>query len=272
MSESNVSEGAKRVIQLVLAIILVMLFAHWVASAAEAAEISKKDLNVQIDQTNFAVGNPTFCSATLIDAQKGYLLTANHCIRQMFEVVEREKISDDGVVKKEKVRVAKPGLVSQLVFKDGDVVVRTDYVFKIVLNDADMDLALVQVKGQLPMTIQAPAALACQPVERGDTVYAVGNSYGVLYASLTKGIVSSTDRGTALLDLDQFTPSKFVQFSAPIVGGNSGGALYNEAGEFVGVNVRGGATGFGLAVPLDEVKKFLRRHFGEKLWERCDKK
>lgn len=256
-----------RIMQLAGTVLLVTLFGAWIAYAAP---IKQEFLNNQIDATNFAVGNPTFCSATLIDAEKGLLLTANHCIRDQFETVNRETIGDDGVVKSEKVRIAKPGLVSQLTFKDGDVVVRTDYTFKIIQNDADTDLALIQVKGVLPGIQQAP--VACKASIRGDKVYAVGNSYGVLYASLSMGMVASTDRSAALLHIEQSNDTQFVQHTATAVGGNSGGALLNEAGELVGVHVRGNGAGIGLATPLNDVKKIIRKHMGEELWQkRCDK-
>lgn len=249
---------------------IVTAFLALFLTAATAADISKSDLNKQIDQTNFAVGNPTFCSATLIDVDRKLLLTANHCIDMQFETVEREKIGYDGSVKTEKIRVAKPGLVSQLEFGDNDIVKRTDYTFKIILNDSDLDLALVEVKGNGKLPNAMKAAIACKAPERGDDVYAVGNSYGVMYASLTKGIVSSTDRNYRMFHIDQGDHG-LTQFSAQIVGGNSGGALYDSSGELIGVNVRGGATGFGLAVPLGDIKKFLMRREGlTDLWKRCN--
>jgi S1-C subfamily serine protease len=113
--------------------------------------------------------------------------------------------------------------------------------------------------------------MACRQSERGDEVYAVGNPYGVLYASLTKGIVSSTERNTRMLHIDQSKDTQFIQFSAPIIGGNSGGALYNDVGELEGVVVRGGAPGFGLAVPLSDIKKIMSSEMLEDLWKRCGK-
>jgi S1-C subfamily serine protease len=51
-----------------------------------------------------------------------------------------------------------------------------------------------------------------------------------------------------------------VQHTAVIAPGNSGGALYNADGHFVGVNVRGMPGGFGFAVPLSDVRAFLKKN------------
>ena len=60
------------------------------------ADWSISGMNRQIDQTNFLVNNN--CSATLIDAKRGLLLTANHCVDAQFRTIEREKIENKGVI------------------------------------------------------------------------------------------------------------------------------------------------------------------------------
>lgn len=243
------------------------------------AEMSTADMNKQIDQTNFLVNRG--CSGTLIATRTSgldkeshsYVLTANHCIDDQYEVVEHDKIDSDGKVTKEKIRVARPGTVSQIFFSGPTEIQRNSYVFKIKLADSALDLALLEVQSKLNAE---PVVIACDDLQRGDKVFAVGNSYGVLYSSLTTGIVSSLQRSYRDLriagelgDLTDLGEHGLVQHSAPIVGGNSGGALYDVNGKFAGVNVRGGATGFSFSVPLSDVKKFLRREAGEELWKDC---
>lgn len=243
-------------------------------SAVSAKPISHGDMAKQIEQTNFLVNNG--CSGTLIEAAKGYVLTADHCIRDQYETVEHEKIDANGKVTKEQIRIARPGTVSQLFFKGPAEVQRNSYVYKIVQSDAALDLALLQVQTKLPYPKGAP--LACEDVALLDPVYAVGNSYAVLYATVTAGVVSSVTRSYRDLqiagqlgDLTDTGEHGLIQHSAVIAGGNSGGALYNAAGELVGVNVRGAATGFSFAVPLSDIKKFLTDHHDENLWSRCSK-
>lgn len=248
----------------------------WIAALAVSLSLlspalswDKKDMNNVIDSTNFLMNDD--CSGTLLTLE--YILTANHCITEQYKVVEREKFDEDGVVKKEKVRVVTPGRASQFEFKGPNIVQQTSYLYKIVKTEPDLDLALVK----LDTPAVGPRALpwiACSEVERGDVVYAVGNSYGILYSSVTSGIVSSVQRSYRDIGLTRGTTDNgehgFIQHSAPIVGGNSGGAVYNGKGEFAGVNVRGGATGFSLAVPLADVKKLLRREGLADLWKRCE--
>lgn len=227
-------------------------------------------LNQLIDNTNFLINSG--CSGTLIDTRENHILTAAHCILSQYETVEREKI-EDGVVKKEKVKVAKPGTVSQIFYKGPLEVQKNSYIFKIIASDRNIDLALLKVETKLPSESAAP--IACSGVIRTEPVYAVGNSFGVLYSTVTKGIVSSLSRSYRDLQItDLSEPSDagengLVQHSATIAPGNSGGALYNEQGELVGVNVRGMVGGFAFAVPLDDVKKFLANHKLERLWGTC---
>jgi len=241
-----------------LAALLVFLFA-----GSAQAEWSVDAMNQQIDQTSFVVNHN--CSGTLIDKKSGYILTANHCLAGQFENVDRDEIDKDGKISKATIRIVRPGTVSQLIFSDANETQRTQYVYKVKATDPDLDLGLIQVVSKLPNTIEAP--IACKYPRRGDTVYAVGNPFVVLYATVTKGIVASTDRSYRILGIDGNTQdgeeqpgdNALMQITAPIEGGNSGGAAYNERGEIIGVNVRGSRINETLAfsVPLKDIRKFL---------------
>ena len=64
-------------------------------------------------------------------------------------------------------------------------------------------------------------------VETGDTVYAIGSSQG-LTGSLSDGIVATSSR--------EFEDVRYIQTTAPISPGNSGGPLINVYGEVIGIN------------------------------------
>ena len=229
----------------------------YIVSTAAHAEWDNAAMNVQIDQTNFLVNDN--CSATLIDKDKGLLLTASHCVEGQYTTVEREKIDDKGRVTTEKVRVATPGTVSQLFFKGTAETSRSVYMFKIVKSGSaenGVDLAVIQILAKLPNT--AEAKLSCVEPDRGSEVYAVGNPRAVLYASVSKGIVSSINRNYRMLGLEH--DDGLIQTTAAIGGGSSGGALYNENGQIIGVVVRGyqQISPLGLSVPLSDIKTFMK--------------
>ena len=100
------------------------------------------------------------------------------------------------------------------------------------------DLALIVVTGQLK-----PLKVSSQAVAPGQPVLVVGSPLG-LGGSVTTGSVS------ALRD-------DFIQFSAPVSPGNSGGPIVNQSGEVVGVAeakaVGVGVEGIAIAIPVSRV-------------------
>ena len=102
----------------------------------------------------------------------------------------------------------------------------------LVGEEANQDLALIRID---------PAGLGLKPlrlvssssVQVGDSVYAIGNPYG-LDETLTRGIVSALDREIAAPDGSKITGA--IQTDAALNPGNSGGPLLNEQGEVIGVN------------------------------------
>ncbi|MBE6871538.1 MAG: trypsin-like serine protease [Ruminococcaceae bacterium] len=97
-------------------------------------------------------------------------------------------------------------------------------VTQILAYDADYDLAILKVEAEGLPTIQ----LSTREVKTGETVYAIGSSLG-LTGSLSEGIVSQASREIEGVD--------YIQTTAPISSGNSGGPLVNEYGEAIGVNI-----------------------------------
>jgi serine protease Do len=95
-------------------------------------------------------------------------------------------------------------------------------------------------------------------------VIAIGNPFG-LGSTVTAGIVSARNRDIAAGPYDDF-----IQTDAPINRGNSGGPLFDMAGNVVGVNSEiysptGGSVGIGFAIPSNMVRKVIDelRQFGE---------
>jgi serine protease Do len=115
--------------------------------------------------------------------------------------------------------------------------------------DERTDLAVLKVKSDTPLV---PVVFGDSEAARvGDWVVAVGNPFG-LGGTFTAGIISARGR-----DIQSGPYDDFFQIDAPINRGNSGGALFNVAGEVVGVNTaifspNGGNVGIGFAVPSNQ--------------------
>lgn len=124
---------------------------------------------------------------------------------------------------------------------------------KLVLWDVQRDLCQLQVPGlQAPVVALAAAAGAAV----GQTAYAIGHPKG-LDLTMSAGLVSSfrrNDAGQLLL----------IQTSAAISGGSSGGGLFNERGELMGLttiaSVTGDAQNLNFAIPADWILDLPRRH------------
>ena len=106
------------------------------------------------------------------------------------------------------------------------------YPAKVLGTDPSSDLAVIRVAA--PHSALHPLSVAdSNKVEVGDTVYAIGNPFG-LDRTMTAGIVSAVGRD--IQAPDGLTIPKAIQTDAPINHGNSGGPLLNDKGAVIGIN------------------------------------
>ena len=117
---------------------------------------------------------------------------------------------------------------------------------QVIGRDAITDLALLKVEPKNPL----PAASwgDSSKIRVGDWVLAIGNPFG-LGGSVTAGIISAVAR-----DIHSSPYDDYLQTDASINRGNSGGPMFNLAGEVVGINTviyspSGGSIGIGFALP-----------------------
>jgi len=125
---------------------------------------------------------------------------------------------------------------------------------KIVGADPLTDLALLKVKADKPLPYDTFGDSS--KLRPGDVVLAVGNPFG-LGGTVTAGIVSARNR-----DINAGPYDDFIQTDAPINRGNSGGPLFNTAGDIVGINTaifspNGGSVGIGFAIPANLAKEVV---------------
>ena len=150
--------------------------------------------------------------------------------------------------------VDKAGLVltNAHVVADADEVLVTltdqrEFRAKVLGSDAATDVAVLKIDAK-----DLPAVRTGDPAQTrvGDWVVAIGTPYG-LDNTVTSGIVSAKSRA---LPGDGVVP--FIQTDAAVNPGNSGGPLFNLAGEVIGINSQifsrtGGFQGVAFAIPID---------------------
>ena len=177
------------------------------------------DVPKELEREIQAVG-----SGVIVDAQHGYVLTANHVVAQASAV--------------------------QVMTKDG-----RRLGAKLVGRDPGTDVAVLRLQGA--QSLKTIPMGDSDRLDVGDFVIAVGNPFG-LGQTVTSGIVSALGR----TGVGKQGYEDFIQTDASINPGNSGGALVNMRGELVGINTAifstgGGNVGIGFAVPINIARRVM---------------
>lgn len=113
----------------------------------------------------------------------------------------------------------------------------------VVGYDADRDIAVLSTN----YTNSNPLPIRSAPAKTGETVYALGSSKG-LTGTLSNGIISAADR--------EIAGNTYIQTTAPVSHGNSGGPLVDVDGKVVGIICAGREDGQNLnfAIPITEIE------------------
>lgn len=128
------------------------------------------------------------------------------------------------------------------------------YEAKLVGSDGVSDIALLRIEAD-GLT---PAVFASD-VSVGDSVIAIGNPLGESYRlTMTDGIISAKERSVN----HNGTTMNLLQTNAAINEGNSGGPLFNQRGQVVGITnmkvISGtGVEGIGFAIPTETVRSVV---------------
>ncbi len=156
-------------------------------------------------------------SGFIINAEKGYIVTNNHVVKDADEV--RVTFHNDVTVEAE-----------------------------VLGRDEKIDLAVLQVKTEEKLV--AVDFGNSDVLRVGDWILAIGNPFG-LGGTVTAGIISAQQRNINAGPYDDF-----IQTDASINRGNSGGPMFNLKGDVIGINTAifspsGGSVGIGFAVPAN---------------------
>ena len=121
-------------------------------------------------------------------------------------------------------------------------------VMKIVGYSEELDIAILSTS----KTNSEPVA-RCTSVTTGEDIYVLGSSMG-LTGTFSEGLVSAAERKVGNVS--------YIQISAPISNGNSGGPVINAYGQVVGIATAGLEAGqnLNLALPVSVIDQISMNH------------
>ncbi len=134
----------------------------------------------------------------------------------------------------------------------------SEYIASIVGYEEDNDVAVLKIEAE---GLSAVTVGDSEVMSVGDTVYAVGNPLGELQYTMTSGMVSALDRDLTTYDSASGTYNtiNMFQIDAAVNSGNSGGPLYNDRGQVMGIVTAKysdtGVEGLGFAIPINDAVK-----------------
>ena len=102
------------------------------------------------------------------------------------------------------------------------------YDAKLVASDAKTDMAVIKIEAT---GLNAATFGDSSQLVVGQTVLAIGNPLGSLGGTVTEGIISALDREITI-EKESMT---LMQISAAVNPGNSGGGLFDEQGNLIGI-------------------------------------
>ena len=140
-------------------------------------------------------------------------------------------------------------------FANGD-----SYDATLVGGEEDNDIAVLRIEVGNLQTVTLGDSDA---LNVGENVYAIGNPLGELTFTFTGGYVSAKDRSVTMSD---GTVMNMLQTDTAINNGNSGGPLFNEYGQVIGIvsaklssssSSEASVEGLGFAIPINDVRDMI---------------
>lgn len=220
-------------------------------------ELSAVVSNQEIVEVKTGSFNKTVCPLTLIPKKDGtttitvyrpksvepLIITVTVAQKQELKATELYALCEQSMIELS-VKTLDGGTTTGSGFFIGDGMVLTNYhvvsgAKEIKITDYDgveyevtgyydyneeIDLALLKVKGTKPAL-----QIATETETVGDVIYTIGSPYGFT-GSFSKGIISYLNR-----NVEEHTV-RYIQHTAAISKGNSGGPLINRYGEVIGIN------------------------------------
>ena len=188
----------------------------------------RQTVGISLEVTSANIFGLTSSSAV---AGTGFIITSDGYIMTNYHVIEPAYENNYKIT---------------VLFKDG-----TSYDASVTGFEEDSDVAVLKIDANdlSPVSIGNSDNIAV-----GDSVFAIGHPLGELDFSMTSGRVSALDRS---ITADRNSaPINMFQFDAAINSGNSGGPVFNESGEVIGIATAkvgsSGVEGLGFAIPIND--------------------
>ncbi len=196
-----------------------------VADTVDLTADSVVEISTQMVTNYFGFGQSVSAGAGsgVILTENGYIVTNNHVVK------------DASAIK--------------VILRSGE-----EYDATLIGRDEEADLAVIKIEAD-GLT---PAVLGNSDILNvGDRVIAIGNPLGSLGGTVTVGYVSAKDREITI----ENQTMTLLQTDASINAGNSGGGLFNDKGELVGIAVAYasgiGVQGLNFFIPVDQVNPVI---------------
>jgi serine protease Do len=174
------------------------------------------------------VQTPTGNGTGMIVGSDGYILTCGHCVEGAEEIEVSYRRPVEGEIKTVTTKAT------------------------IINGDEALDVALLKISA--PLALRTVRLASSSELASGERVFVIGNpgvNATILDYTITEGIVSSPSR--------KLGEASYVQTSAQVNPGSSGGPMFNENGLVIGQVVAKATKieGAGFATPSDELLAFL---------------
>ncbi|QDT96867.1 SUMF1/EgtB/PvdO family nonheme iron enzyme [Gimesia aquarii] len=197
-------------------------------SALKAKKITSQEIAKQFNQSVVLIKSNEGSASGFVVGRSGFILTCAHAVPFEGKII-----------------------VSYTPRKTGSKT-KQESEAELVHVDQNLDLALLKMKGKFDL--KSVSLDDQKTVESGEQVTAIGNpSAGdtILSQTLTTGVVSNPMR--------ILRGQPHIQISAAVNPGNSGGPVFDEHGNVIGLVVlKANIEGAGFAVPSTQLRGFLQ--------------
>jgi hypothetical protein len=228
---------------------------------------------------NFMDMSGVYCTGTWVS--KRVIVTANHCVDALAEITAQEEwltafakehnmplpvalelvkmgliplpedifaprmALDFTIATKDNFRITEEGTIPPEILLHGHVLVL----------EPSHDLALIEILGDVGDHGIAPLA---DDVSVGEKIHSVGHPSHLTWTHVDGIVAAFRTRAPWVEDQLPILKGPFTQISAPLWHGNSGGAVYNDRGEIIGIcSFLGKAPDSVFLIPVSELRGLM---------------